>query len=53
MPNPLLLTIHDSVNTALSSNWLRSTSATSILYSPEEESSFKATRFLTPMSHLD
>jgi hypothetical protein len=45
MPNPLLLTVHGRVNTSPSSNWLKSTSAISIPYGPEEETSFRSVLF--------
>jgi hypothetical protein len=45
MSSPLLLTVQDNVNAVPPSNWLRSTSATSIPLRPEEETSLRAARF--------
>jgi hypothetical protein len=45
MPNPLLLTVHTIINTSPSSNRLRSTSANSVPFAPEEESSLRVPRF--------
>ena len=46
IPSPLLLTIHGRVNAFPPSNWLKSTSATSTRYGPEEETFFRGLRFL-------